>query len=91
MIVLQQLLQGPDAKLLVDQHGDAIADRKQTVEIVRDHEYGKAQAAPQIPDQDVEFAGRYRIEPGGGLVEKDDFRVERKGARKPGPLAHSPR
>ena len=90
MIVLQQLLQGPDAKLLVDQHGDAIADRKQAVEIVGDHEYGEAQAAPQIPDQDIEFTGRYRIEPGGGLVEKDDFWIEREGARQAGALAHSP-
>ena len=39
----------------------------------------------------IEFAGRYRIEPGGGLVEKDDFRIEREGAREAGALAHSPR
>ena len=40
MVVLQQLLQGPDANLFVDQHGDPITDGEQAVEIMGDHEYG---------------------------------------------------
>src|SRR6516162_5275341 len=55
------------------------------------HEYRKAQATPQIPNQRVEFSSRYWIEPGGRLVEKDDFRVEREGAREARALAHPPR
>src|SRR6516162_9807733 len=55
------------------------------------HEYRKAQATPQIPNQRVEFSSRYWIEPGGRLVEKDDFRIKREGAREAGALAHPPR
>src|ERR1700739_146272 len=73
MIVLQDLLQRPDAKLLVDQDGDAVADRKEGVEIVSDHEHGEAEATPQVANQDVEIPGGDRIEAGGGLVEKEDF------------------
>src|SRR6516162_11758509 len=90
MIVLQHLLQGAGANLPVDQHGDAIADRKQSVEIMGNHEHGKVEAALQVPDQNVEVCGRDRIEPGGGLVEKDNIRIESEGPRETGALAHPP-
>ena len=76
MIVSQQLLQGADADLSVDQHGYPVADREQRVEIMSDHEYGETEAAPQIANQGVEIAGRDRVEPGRGLIEKDDLRIE---------------
>ncbi len=91
MIVLQHLIECADADLLVDQHRHAIADREQAVEIMRHHQYGKPEAAPQITDQLVEFPGSDRIEPGCWLVEKDNFRIERECARKAGALAHSAR
>ncbi len=91
MIVLQHLIECADAKLLVDQHRHAIADREQAVEVMRHHEYGKPEAASQITDQLVEIPSGDRIEPGGGLVEKDDFRIERQSAGKSGALAHSAR
>ena len=91
MIVLQHLIECADAKLLVDQHRHAIADREQAVEVMRHHEYGKPEAAPQITDQLVEIPSSDRIEPGCWLVEKDDFRIERESARKSGALAHSAR
>src|SRR5215831_15869659 len=89
MIVLHHLLQGADANLLVDQHRHAIADRKQSVEIMRHHEHREAQARPQVPNQYIEVTGRYRVESRGGLVEKDDFRIEREGTCKARALAHS--
>src|ERR1700736_1456438 len=90
MVVSQHLLQSADPNFVVDQYGNAIADRKQSVEIMGHHEYREAEAAPQVPDQDVEVGSCYRIEPGGGLVEKDDLRIESEGAREAGALAHPP-
>ena len=52
------------------------------------HEYREAQTAPQVANQSVEIAGRDGIQPGRGLVEEDDFRVEGEGPRKAGALAH---
>src|SRR6266446_7862066 len=88
MVVLQHLFQRADADLLIDQNRNAIADRKQRVEVMGYHEYREAQTAPQVANQGIEIAGCDGIEPGRGLVEKDDFRVEREGSRKAGALAH---
>src|SRR6185295_17628641 len=85
MVILEELFQGADANLLVHQHRDAIANREQAVEVMGHHEHGETEAGSQIPDQFVECAGRYRIEPGGGLVEKHDFRVKRQSACETGP------
>src|SRR6266478_5804800 len=76
MIVLQHLFQKADADLLIDQNRNAIADRKQRVEVMGNHEYRQAQTASQVANQGVEIAGGDGIEPGCGFVEKDDFRVE---------------
>src|SRR5215472_13518457 len=89
MLVLQHLLERTDPNLLVDQNGHPIADRKQGVEIVRHHEYRQAEATPQVANQDVEIPSGDRVEAGGGLVEKNDFRIESKGAREARALAHS--
>src|ERR1700730_11507074 len=88
MFVLQHLFQRADADLLIYQNRNAIADCKQRVEIMGYHEYRQAQTAPQVANQGVEIAGGDGIEPGRGLVEKDDFRVEGERPRKTGALAH---
>src|SRR5437660_7911271 len=80
MIVLQHLVQRAHAQLLVDKNRNPVAYGKQCVEVVGHHEYREAQTAPQIANQRVKIAGCDWIEPGGRLVEKDDIRIERKGA-----------
>src|SRR5262249_719132 len=53
--------------------------------------YGETKAGFRVPDQLVEGAGGYRIEPRRRFVEKHDFRIERQGARQAGPFAHASR
>src|SRR5579862_5154206 len=91
MVVREMLRQSADADLLVDQHRDAVADREQRIEVVRHQKHGEIEAGLQIADQLVEIGGGDRIKPGGRLVEKQDLRIERKGARQPGALAHAAR
>ncbi len=47
--------------------------------------------ALDLPDQFVELARVHRIQAGPGLVEEDDGRIERQGARQAGALAHARR
>src|SRR5690242_17709673 len=75
----------------VDQHGDAITNRKQAVEVVRDQEYSAPEACPKLREEFVESAGCDRMETRGGLVEKSEFRIEGKGASEPGALADATR
>jgi hypothetical protein len=91
VIVLQQLVQGANPDLLVDQYRDAIADCEKSVEVVRDQKDGQAETAFQITDKVVELAGGNRIEPRRGLVEKDDFGIEGQSASQTGSLAHAAR
>ena len=91
ILVFQMLRQGTDSYFPVDQHGDAVADREQRVQIVRDEEHGQPEAGLQIADQPVELGSGDRIEAGGRLVEKQDLGIERQRPREPGPLAHSAR
>ena len=60
VIVLKHLFQRSDADLLIDQNRNAIADRKQRVEVMGYHEHRQAQTAPQVANQDVEIAGGHR-------------------------------
>ena len=75
--------------LLMPEHRDPVADRKQAVEIVRDHEDGQAQGLLQRADEIVEIAGRNGIESRGRFVEKDDLRVERERPRQRNALGHA--
>ena len=77
MIVIKELFQSSDPELLIDQHRNPIADRKQAVQVMGHHKNGKTEAAPSLPDQFVKGAGGDRIEPRSRLVEKHDFRIER--------------
>ena len=83
MIVLQKFRHRADLDLLVHEHGDTVADRRQTVQIVGHHEDGQAQALLQAANQLVEGGGADRIEAGGRLVQEQDLR-DRGPARGPG-------
>jgi hypothetical protein len=58
---------------------------------VRHHEHRQAERFLQCLDQGIEIAGRDRIETGGRLIEKDDRRVQRQGARQRHALGHAAR
>ena len=55
------------------------------------HEDGDAEAALQTAQQFIEGGGADRVEAGGRLVEKENFRIERQCARQSGAFAHAPR
>ena len=55
------------------------------------HDYGQAETGFQIADQPVERGRRDRVETRSRLVEEQDFRIQRQGARQPGSLAHAAR
>src|SRR5580765_8556516 len=91
MIVFEVLRQGAYPYLVVDEYRDAVADREQSIEIVRYQEDGEAEARLQIEDQLIESSGGDRIEAGGRLVEEQNLGVERQRARETGALAHAAR
>jgi hypothetical protein len=91
MVAGAQLVERADHGAPVHQRGDPIADCPQRIQIVGDHDHGKAQAALQAEDQAVELTRPDRIETGGWLVEEQDLRVEGQGAGESGPLAHTAR
>jgi hypothetical protein len=71
------------------QHGDAIADRVQAVEVMGDHEHAQSQRALQRADQFVELGGADRIEAGRRFVEENDVGIERERARQRHALDHA--
>ena len=56
-----------------------------------DQEHGQPQGFLQRLGQPVERVGGDRIEPGGGFIEEQQFRIERQGAGQTGALAHAAR
>jgi hypothetical protein len=46
VIVVQHFVERTDADPFIDKDRDAITDRKQGVEVMRDHKYGQAEARP---------------------------------------------
>ena len=90
MVHLQHVLDRTgDEDLLLGEHGDTVADRMETVEIVRHHEDGEAERPLELPDQVVEGGGADGVEPGGRLVEKDDLGVERQRPRETRAFLHA--
>ena len=67
-----------DQHALLAMHRDAIADRIQRIEIVRDQEHREAEALAQRQDQLIERGRADRIEARGRLVEKQDLGIERE-------------
>src|SRR3954469_9715920 len=76
---------------LLRDHGDAIADRVQRIEIVRDQEHREAKALAQRQDQLIERGRADRIEAGRRLVEEQDVGIERERARERRALDHAAR
>src|SRR4051794_30173026 len=60
-------------------------------DVVGDHDVGTTVLLVDLLDELAEERGAYRVEPGVGLVEQDDLRVEHERAREAGPLAHAAR
>ena len=75
--------------LFMPKHRDPVADRKQAVEIVRDHEHSEAERLLQRADEIVEIAGGNRVEARGRLVEEHDLRIERERPRQRDALGHA--
>src|SRR3546814_9275499 len=67
--------------LLFREHGDTVAGRVKSVEIVGDEKDGEAHRIGQLADQFVELGGADRVEPRGRLVEEEQRGVERERAR----------
>ena len=56
---------------------------------MRDHDDGQAVQFAQLANQQVDAVGAVGVEPGGGLVEEQQFGVERERARQRGTLEHA--
>ena len=89
MIVLQQLFHRTYHDVLVEQHGDAITNRIEAVQIVRHHENGEAEAVVQSLDEFVVVGGADRVEAGGRLVQEQQLGVEGQRPGQAGALAHA--
>ena len=87
--VPQEVLHRIDLDLLVDQDGDTVADSRQAVQIMGDHEDRQPQALLQAADQLVEGGRADRIEAGRRLVQEQQFGVEGKRPGQPRPLLHA--
>ena len=80
-----------DDDFLVRQHGDAGAQLKQRVQIVRHHHHRQAHALVQRAQQRDETVGAFRVQPGSGFVEQQQRRVHREGACQCHALDHAAR
>ncbi|KAG0772535.1 hypothetical protein G6F21_014459 [Rhizopus arrhizus] len=75
--------------LAVGQHGNAVADGVQRVQVVGDQEHGQPQRFLQGPDQAVERGRADRVEAGGGFVQEQQRWIQRQRAGQAGALAHA--
>ena len=80
---------GIDHHALVGEHRDAVADRVQRVEVVRDQEHRQAQRLLQGEDQLVERGRADGVQARGGFVEEQQRRIQRERARQARALAHA--
>ncbi len=71
------------------QHGDAVGDPHQAVDVVGDHHDREPQRIAERRDQLVERRGADRIEPGGRFIEQHDVGIEGQRAGEAGALAHA--
>ncbi len=74
---------GP-ADLAAVQHGDIVGNGAHGGHVVGDGHGGGAHLHDDLTDQVVDDAGHDRVQPGGGLVEKDNLRLGGDGAGQPG-------
>src|SRR3546814_18803659 len=64
---------------LIRNHGHAVADGIQAVEIMGHHHDSKPQRVAQRPYQLVKFGGGDRVEARSGFVKEQQFWIERQG------------
>ncbi len=79
--------QRPDA-LAAPQHGDAVGHLEDLVELVGDHDHGRA-ALAQLVQHAEQLPRLLRREHGGGLVEDEHARVPVQGLEDLGALLHA--
>ena len=77
--------------VLVRQYCDAIANRKDAVEIMGDHIHGETQCLLKVADKPVEGSRAYGIEARCGLIEEQDVGIERERACQTRAFPHSTR
>lgn len=70
------------------QHGDPVGDLGGADHVVGDRYRGQRHLVPKVDDQIVDLVGHDGIQPGGGLVVEDVFRVHGDGPGQPHPLLH---
>ena len=78
-----------DDDTTIHQHRNAVAYIEQAIHVVRHHNHCQVEVLLQIRYQIIELGGGNRIQSGSGFVKKQDFRIERKGARQRGAFAHT--
>src|SRR5690606_2509993 len=74
---------------LLRQHRNAVADGVKGVQIVGDQEYAQTQGVAQGENQLVEGRRSYGVQTGGGLVEKEDVRIQRQCPGQSSALDHA--
>src|SRR5512139_240328 len=85
-------LHGPGGNhLVIGQYRDAVADRMQTVEVVRHHEHCQPQCSLQRRDKAVELTRTDRIKARRRLVQENNLRIERERACQPDTFGHAAR
>jgi len=77
MGVVHDFLHRPDADLLIDQYRNSVANRRQRVKVVRNHEDRYPKASLQASDQIIECSRADRVQPGRRFVQEHDLRIQR--------------
>ncbi len=67
-----------DDNPLVGQHGDAIGQRNQRIQIVSDHDYREMQLSMKLANELDEGFAAFRVQPCRRLVQKDNPGLERE-------------
>ena len=73
------------------QHGHGVGNRARGRHVVGDGHCGGPHFDDNLADQIVDDAGHDRVQPGGGFVEKDDFRLCGNGAGQTHAFLHAAR
>src|SRR5690625_225610 len=72
-------------------HGNAVTDGIKRIKIMGDQKNRQPQRIRKGSQKIIKRSRAYRVEPGGGLVKKQQLRIKRQRAAQPGPLAHAAR
>src|SRR6266704_2767272 len=89
LIGSHELVQRANRDFLVHEDGEAAADGKERREVVGDDDDRDAEAPIQLRDERIDATRGERIEIGGGLVEKENPRIQRERPGKCGAFHHA--